>query len=303
MVRKYIRAGEIAERVKARVELVVKPGSRILDIVTSLENYILELGGKPAFPVNVSINNEAAHRTAYVDDDGLIPEDGVVKVDIGVHVDGYIADTAVSIPLSERYLELVEATREALERALKNVRPGIRVSEVGSVVEKVIRSRGFKVIKNLSGHSLAEYTIHAGETIPNFRDPLNLSRFRPGTAYAIEPFATTGRGVVSSERRVTIYAVKSPTRCEEGLEQHMVEEIYRRFKTLPFSERWLQDLISRIGLWKLREQLNYLSKSGCIISYPVLSDILSSYVAQFEDTVLVLDDRSIIVTTNRSILQ
>lgn len=299
VVRKYVTAGDIAERVKRRAEREIKPGVKLLALATSLESYIVELGGKPAFPVNISVNNEAAHRTANVDDESTLPEDGVVKVDIGVHIDGCIADTAITVSFSERYRDIVEATREALDRALKHVRPGVRTSEVGSVIEKTIRSRGFRVVRNLSGHSLAEYTIHAGETVPNYRDPLNFGRFKPGVAYAIEPFATTGGGVVHGEKRVNIYAIRPFSRFDSAPEGHVVATIYEKVRTLPFTERWFPNLISLLGLERFRETLRELGRLGYLISYPVLSDTPGSYVAQFEETVLVLYDGSVLVTTSR----
>lgn len=301
VVRKYIAAGEIAERVKERAEREAKPGVKILSLVASLESYIVELGGRPAFPVNVSVNNEAAHRTAYMDDESVLPDDGVVKIDIGVHVDGYIADTAVTVSFSESHQKLVDAAREALERALRCVRPGVRASEIGSVVERAVREKGFRVVKNLSGHSLARYVVHAGDTIPNYRDPLNLSRLRPGVAYAIEPFATTGRGVVESERRVSIYSVRPSARLESAPEGHLLSLILERVRTLPFSERWFPEVAAMLGLERFRRTLESLSRQGYLISYPVLSDVPGSYVAQFEETVLMLDDGSVIVTTSRRV--
>jgi methionine aminopeptidase, type II len=298
VVRKYLKAGEIAKKVKARASREVVPGARVLDVVTSIESYIKELGAEPAFPVNISINNEAAHRTAYIDDTDVIPEDSVVKIDIGVHVDGYIADTAITVSFAERYRDLLEAVREALDKALKAVKPGVKASDIGSVIEKAIKSKGFKPVKNLSGHSLAEYTIHAGETIPNYREPLNFSRLTPGTAYAIEPFASTGRGVVHEEKRVSIYSIKRSPKCEELPERQIISEIYKKVRTLPFSERWFPELATVVGgVSRLREIFKGLSNLGCLIAYPVLSDIPGSRVAQFEETVLLLKDGSVLVTT------
>lgn len=300
IVRKYLRAGEIAEKVKARALREVKPGDKILDVVTFLENYIRELGAEPAFPVNISIDNEAAHRTAYIDDVGTVPEESVVKIDIGVHVDGYIADTAITISFTDKYRDLVEATREALDKALKAIKPGIRASDIGSVIERVIKSRGFKPVRNLSGHSLAEYTIHAGETIPNYRDPLNFNRLTPGVAYAIEPFASTGRGIVHEEKRISIYSIKRYTKCEELPEDQIIKEVFKKVRTLPFSERWFPELIIVVGgVSRLREIFKNLSNSGCLTAYPVLSDTPGSRVAQFEETVLLLKDGSVLVTTQR----
>lgn len=303
VVRKYLKAGEIAERVKVRALREVKPGNRVLDIVTSLENYIRELGAEPAFPVNISIDNEAAHRTAYIDDVSSIPEESVIKIDIGVHVDGYIADTAITVSFTDKYGDLVEAAKEALDKALKTIKPGIKASDIGSVIEKVIRSRGFKPIRNLSGHSLAEYTIHAGETIPNYRDPLNFNRLTPGVAYAIEPFASTGRGIVHEEKRVNIYSIRRYTKCEELPENQIIKEIFKKVKTLPFSERWFPELIIVMGsASRLREIFKSLSNVGCLTAYPVLSDVPGSRVAQFEETVLLLKDGSVLVTTQQDIV-
>jgi len=298
-VRSYIRAGWIASRVKERASKEVRPGAKVLDIANSLESYIVELGGMPAFPVNISINFEAAHRTAYLGEESVIPEESVVKVDIGVHVNGFIADTAITLDFSGRMAQLVEAVNDALERALKHVRPGVRVSDVGALIERAIRSRGFKVVKNLSGHSLDRYVVHAGETVPNYRETLNLSRFRTSAAYAIEPFASTGRGLVSSERRVYIYAVRRLDVEQGTREARIIEEIYRKVRTLPFTERWFPELVSELGLHGFRGVLSELARRGYLIAYPVLSDVPGSFVAQAEETVLILDDGSTLVITSK----
>jgi len=300
-VRSYMRAGWVASRVKERAAKEVKPGVRVVDIANSLESYIVELGGMPAFPVNISINSEAAHRTAYLGEESVIPEESVVKVDVGVHVNGFIADTAITLDFSGRMAQLVEAVNDALEKALKHVKPGVRVSDVGALIERTIRSRGFKVVRNLSGHSLDRYVVHAGETVPNYREALNLSRFKTSSAYAIEPFASTGRGLVSSEKRVYIYAVRRVD-IEQGVhELRVLEEVYRRVRTLPFTERWFPELVSELGLQEFRKTLLELAKQGYLIAYPVLSDVPGSYVAQAEETVLILDDGSTLVITSKEI--
>jgi methionyl aminopeptidase len=300
-IRSYIRAGWIASRVKERAAKEVKPGARMLDVANSLESYIVELGGMPAFPVNISINSEAAHRTAYLGEESIIPEESVVKVDIGVHVNGFIADTAITLDFSGRMAQLVEAVNDALEKALKYVKPGVRVSDVGALIERAIRSKGFKVVRNLSGHSLDRYVVHAGETIPNYRETLNLSRFRTSSAYAIEPFASTGRGLVSSEKRVYIYAVRRVDIEQGAREVCVLENVYMKVRTLPFTERWFPELVSELGLQGFRETLSELVKQGYLIAYPVLSDVPGSYVAQAEETVLILDDGSTLVITSKGI--
>jgi len=132
----------------------VKPGVKLEEVAEKVESYIRELGGQPAFPLNISINEVAAHRTPMIGDDEVIPEESVVKVDIGVHFNGYIADTAVTLVFNDKYNKLAEAAADALEKALLAVGPGVRFSKVGAVIETTIKKHGYKAIKNLSGHSL-----------------------------------------------------------------------------------------------------------------------------------------------------
>ncbi len=294
----YVKAGEIAKKVKADVSRWVKPGVRLVELAELIENRIRELGGMPAFPVNISVNEVAAHKTPLIDEELRIPEDSIVKVDIGVHVEGFIADTAVTLSFSDRYEDLIEANKEALSKAISTVSPGRKFSEIGSVVEKVARRSGFKVIKNLSGHSLGRYRIHAGEVIPNHRDPFTLGRFKTGRAYAIEPFLTlsSGRGYVTEVKgNVQIYALRRET--AKGLteeEAQLIEKIVTKFKTLPFCERWLRD-VKPLG--RLRKLLNSLVSKGILIAYPVLVEVSKSPVSQFEETVYITEEGEVIVTT------
>ncbi len=296
-LKSYIRAGEIAARVRDYAERIAKPGMKILDLAETVERKIVELGGKPAFPCNISINHEAAHRTPIIGDELIIPEDSVVKIDIGVHVNGYIADTAVTVSFNPRYEALLNAVREALERALKVVSAGVRFSEVGRTVENTLKSYGYKPIKNLSGHSLDRYIIHAGESIPNYHELISLSRFKSNRAYAIEPFGTDGRGFVVESDTITIYALWKTGKVK-GLtldEKRVFMNIRERFKTLPFTERWLTDVFNG-DVERLRKSLNRLLEKKVIYGYPILVEAGKGMVAQFEHTVLVLD-REVIVTT------
>ena len=298
----YVKAGEIAFRVKDYVRRYVKPGMKLVDIANSVESLIRDLGGEPAFPLNISINYVAAHRTALADDPEVIPEDSVVKVDIGVHVNGYIADTAITLVFNDKYLEMAEVNKEALYRALRSLKPGMRFSDLGGIIEGIVRRRRFKVIKNLTGHSLGRYLIHAGEVVPNYRDPLALGRFRVGRAYAIEPFVTNGKGYVREVRtEIQIYALKSHDISAKELsndEALLISYIKERFRTLPFCERWLVSVISDLG--RLRRLLESLSSKGFLFKYPVLVEAGKGFVTQFEETVL-LTTEGVLVTTNPEI--
>ena len=300
IVRCYVKAGEIAYKVKKSVSRLVKPGVKILEVAESIESEIRELGGLPAFPVNISINEVAAHRTPYIDDTEVIPNTSAVKVDIGVHVNGYIADTAVTVVLDDKLIPLAEAAQNALMKALKAVRPGVKFRDVGKIIETTARKAGFKVIKNLSGHSLGHYLIHSGEVIPNYNDPFVLGRFRAGRAYAIEPFVTTGKGMVKEAKgKIQIYSLRrTKGKPLNEFEHKILGEIMQRFKTLPFCERWLTDVGPAPDL---RASLTSLTHKGYLNQYPVLVEVGGGLVTQFEETILITNDGAVIVTTNPEI--
>jgi len=233
VLRKYLKAGDIAYRVKKEVPSIVKPGVKLLDAATTIERRIRELGGEPAFPVNLSINFIAAHRTPYADDDEVIPDESVVKVDIGVHIDGYIADTALTLVFDDYYIPLAEASRNALLKGLKRVGAGVKFRDVGKAIELVIRRSGFKVIKNLTGHSLGRFMIHSGESVPNFNDPISLGRFKQNRAYAIEPFATDGKGIVRDLRSsIQIYSLrKVKGKALNDVEDRVLKAVVSRYRS------------------------------------------------------------------------
>ncbi len=298
VLKKYLEAGRIAARVREEASKLVKPGAKLLDVCEKAEQMIREHGALPAFPCNISVNHIAAHYTPLIGDEGVVPENAVVKIDVGVHIDGYIADTATTVALDDRYLPLLEAVREALDRAIEAVKPGVKFSEIGGIIEKTMKKHGYRPIANLSGHSIARYSLHAGESIPNIKPlvGLGLGSFKPGRVYAIEPFGTNGEGYVVEGKLVTIYSLKRTAmarRSLTGFQRKLVGAISNRFKTLPFTERWLRDLGSPESI---RKELRRLARRGVLIDYPVLVERGQGIVAQFEHTVIVLKD-GVIVTT------
>ena len=294
---KYLKAGRIACTILNEAASYIRPGMKLIDVAEYIENRIESLGGKPAFPVNISINNIAAHYTPTPNDTSVIPEGSVVKIDVGVHVDGYIADTAITLTFNEEFKLLSEAAKAALEKAIEAVAPGVRFSRVGRIVEDVIKSYGFKPIYNLSGHSIDRYTIHSGDVIPNYEDRLNLGSFRRGKVYAIEPFATNGRGHVKDETITTIYALKPNPKKIAKLDQttrEIFEYIYEDRKTLPFALRWYT---RRFSLDQLESSMKILVNTGLAIAYPVLVEVSNGIVAQFEHTIVISDKGEKVITT------
>jgi methionyl aminopeptidase len=280
-LKKHVQASEIGKRIMA--EISVKPGMKIADIVDGLEKHIIEYGGQPAFPVNVSCNELAAHDTKSVGDTRTIGEKDVVKVDVGVHVDGYIVDTAVTVDLSGEQGKLLEAAHKALDDAIATMRAGKNTAEIGAVIENVIKKAGFKPIENLGGHSLDQYNLHSGLEIPNYAARSG-DVLEEGDVIAVEPFATTGVGRVFEAARCEIFSALLPMPTRNSAAREMFNTIAEKYKTLPFAEHWIvkrpEDKLA------LRE----LIRTGSIRSYPVLKEKGNGLVSQFEHTVIVEKD-------------
>ena len=289
-------AGRIAASVREYSKSIVKPGARASEVCMRLEKLIVELGGSPAFPCNLSINDTAAHYTPCFDDDIIIPESSLVKVDVGVHIDGYIADTATTIDLSGEYGKLVEAAEKALEAVISHVKPYTSLYEIGRVIEQEIRSRGFKPIRNLSGHNITRYRVHGGLSIPNYAERSNRStRLAPGSIIALEPFATNGRGFVVDKQVINIYSYtgRKPKIALSDKEAWLLEVIIDRFKTLPFTPRWLVDVANPL---ELDRYIKALHAKGALHGYPVLVEAGGGMVSQFEHTLYISESDVVVVT-------
>ncbi len=293
VIAKYVLAGEIAAKVREEARDLVEEGMPLVELCSKVEEMIRKLGARPAFPCNVSVNEVAAHYTSPPGDESVIPPGAVVKVDIGVHVDGYIADTAVTVCLDPSKEGLARAAEAALRAALEKVRPNVRISHISSAIEKAVRARGFKPISNLTGHSLDRYTIHAGTSIPNVSF-LGLEKLKPGNAYAIEPFVTEGwaAGVVVERWPATIFRLLKPS-AKGKKPRELARRIYENFRTLPFAERWLWEVVPRSryeSVWR------ELMAQKVVMGYPVFVEKSGGLVAQFEHTVLVLEKECIVTT-------
>jgi methionyl aminopeptidase len=275
----YMKAGRIARKAREYAEGAVREGKTLLSLAEELERLIRDEGGEPAFPVNISVNHEAAHYTPMPGDGKVFKRGDVVKVDLGVHVDGYIADTAITVEVGTyRYEALIEAARSALDAVVRRMRVGVRTSEIGGWIEEEITAQGFRPIANLTGHSLDRYALHAGLSIPNFDDG-SRKTVEVGMAFAVEPFSTDGQGWVRNWKPGNIYSVKRARKGE--VLGDFGREVIERFKGLPFTPRWLPDTPDR------DEMIRRGVKSGFLHAYPVLVERGKGTVAQFEHTFIV----------------
>ncbi|MEM2146348.1 MAG: type II methionyl aminopeptidase [Candidatus Jordarchaeaceae archaeon] len=272
----YRMAGAIAAKIREEAKKMVKEGTPLIKICETLERKIIKENGKLAFPLNISINDVAAHYTSPPYDKSKIPPEALVKVDIGVHIDGFIADTALTVSVGKGGQELVKASETALENVLKTVKHGVKSNQIGEIVEKTIKEFGFKPISNLTGHLLDRYNLHAGKSIPNVKTMIGFT-LKEGEVYAIEPFATTGAGIVEDSKYSYIYRMPN-----QKTSTPFLSYIAHEFKTLPFAARWL---VSKFP--KAQEFIKKFASSGTIQAYPVLVEKERGAVSQAEHTLIV----------------
>ncbi|MFN7105139.1 MAG: type II methionyl aminopeptidase [Pyrobaculum sp.] len=258
---------------------LVEPDRPVLEICEKVEAFIRDNGMKPAFPINISINDVAAHYTAKRGDILVIPKSGVVKIDVGAHKDGYIVDAAVTKALGPLFGNLTKAAKSALEAAINAARPGVRGWQIGGVIEATVKNHGFNPVYNLTGHKIERYVLHAGHVIPNYPDRSASQVLSPGDVYAVEPFVTNGGGYVIDGRDITIYRL---AKSRHKAIQDLIDLIKSEAGPLPFSPRWFPQIDDKTFALALR--------GGVLYGYNVLIEKSGGFIAQFEDTIYVVED-------------
>jgi len=266
----------------------------LLEIAEKVEAEIVRRGGQPAFPTGIGLNEVTAHYAPLEDEVGRIQEADVVKIDYGVHIDGYVADTSVTISENPGYQHLLEATERALQAAMDVVKRDRRIGEIGKAIEATAKAEGFRPISNLSGHTLEQYTVHAGKSIPNLYSP-GLPMLKKGDVFAIEPFLTLGSaaGYVVESPHESIFSVIVRKRTGNKELDDLMDRIWSARKTLPFSPRWFNQGYKAGRLIAL---LNELEKRRLVHSYPALVEASGKPVAQFEHTMTIEDGGLVVLT-------
>lgn len=286
---KYKKAGAINAEVRKEIEKILRPGLKILDLANKIEDLIEKKGGKPAFPVNISINEIAAHYTPSFNDIREIEEGDLVKIDIGIHVDGYIGDMAFTYCSQPN--DLIKASEKVLENAIKIIKPGVSIAEIGTRIEETAEAQGVGVIVNLTGHTLDKYVFHGPPSILNVKNSVE-HKFKEGDVIALEPFITESNGHVKNSGTVEIfrYMMDKPVRLTEA--RNILAMARDEYKSLPFAKRWLYKKFSPI---KVSLALRQLGMVEALEEYPVLKEIDNKPIAQSEHTIIVQDKP--IVTT------
>jgi methionyl aminopeptidase len=282
----YLRAGKIAADARDYGVSLLKPGVQLLDVATMIEKRITKNGAGLAFPVNIALNTLAAHYSPRHDDPLIFKEGDVVKLDVGAHISGYIADTAITVEIdTNHYTTMIQASENALQKAIDTLSTHISLSEIGKTIENTISSYGYKPIDNLMGHGLGRYELHTGVSVPNVGVLGGKTKLNNGDVVAIEPFATNGAGHVISGEGSNIYLCKDSIKAKfirDNKTKFLFDKIHTHFGTLPFAQRWYHELFPKDEL-----AMKKLSFLGVMKHYPQLTEAKGGIVTQKEHTVIV----------------
>lgn len=304
MIESYIESGKIASKIREDASKMIKEGALAIDIVEYVESEILKSGAQIAFPCNLSINEVAAHYTSPAGDETVIHAGDMLKLDLGAMIDGYIADTAVTIiadgNIDERYTqdeinlheEIVEASAAGLEAAIATARAGVEISKIGAAVHEAISEYKLNPIFNLMGHSLEQYNLHAGISIPNYDNHDNYV-LEEGQAVAIEPFATNGEGYINDAPGHYIYSYMANKPFRMKSTQRVLKYIQQHHRYVPFSGRWITN---EFGERKGAIALKQLSEAMAAYPYAPLREKQDYFVSQKEHT-LIIEKEGCTVTT------
>ncbi len=285
------KAGSVAREARELAVSLVDENVRLLDVAEEVEAFIVRKGAKPAFPLNISLNDIAAHYTPKTDDRLRFSNGDIVKLDVGAHVDGYIGDTAATVEVgTKNWDRLIDSASAALRMALETLGEGVKANDLGRVIERSIKESGYRPVVNLTGHGMKQYNLHAGVTIPNYDDG-TLTRIDRGMTLAIEPFATNGIGQVGNDKPGNIYRIMRERELRDQKALDFFKKIKNNFGTLPFSERWCYRIDRSCSGY-----LRTLVRHGMIFSYPILRELQSGMVTQAEHTVIVHGSKCEITT-------
>ena len=263
----------------------------MLTITEEIESYVIKNGGDLAFPTNLAVNNVGAHWTPSTKSKETFKRGDVVKLDVGVHIDGYIGDNALTVEIeTNEYEKMIEASREALNAAIDVASAGVNVGIIGHAVQDKIEQYGYRPIANLTGHRIKRYNLHSGISIPSIRErggPVLTS----GDIVAIEPFVTDGAGRVGGKRNSNIYHLRQIRKIRDEKATQLMIEIRDRYNGLPFAERWLHKIQE-----DATKNLQKLMRAGIVSYYPVLDELGNGIVSQSEHTLLITKSGNEVLT-------
>ena len=307
----YRHGAEAHRQARQYARKFIKPGMSLTDIANGIEDSVRALVGHQGleegdaqiagmgFPTGLSLNHCAAHYTPNAGNKMVLAQEDVMKVDIGVHVNGRIVDSAFTLAFEPKYDPLLAAVKEATDTGVREAGIDVRMSDIGAAIQEVMESyevdlnpgkeqpARVKCIRNLNGHNIDQYRIHGGKSVPIVKGG-DQTKMEEGETFAIETFGSTGKGYVHDDMETSHYAKRAdaphvPLRVASA--KSLLRSIEKNFGTLPFCRRYLD----RLGHEKYLLGLNNLVSSGIVEDYPPLCDVKGSYTAQFEHVSFGLD--------------
>ena len=302
------KAGKIHYQIRNEILEWIEPNMKYIDICDRIENRIKELTkysidspltGGIAFPTGVSTNHCAAHWTPNPQDKSIyLTQDDICKIDYGVHLNGVIVDSAFTVSFNSKYDNLLEASKTSTDLGIKLSGPDAILSEIGKEIQENLESYEIeldgkiypiKSIKDLTGHQIEPYKIHAKKRVPNFYLENYKERMEENEFYAIETFASTNYSKVFHGKDCSHYMLNYDVEYKQiplgSKERKLLSQIEQYFGTLAFCNRWLHDLKFN----RYEHHLKTLVKNNVVTKYPPIYDNINSYVAQFEHTIHIND--------------
>ena len=288
---KWKTAGKLARNALHFGRDLIEAEKSMLNVTEEIERFVKKNGGELAFPTNLAVNNVGAHWTPSSKSNEIFSKGDVVKLDVGVHIDGYIGDNALTLEIdSTNYTKMIEASREALNAAINVAVAGVNVGIIGHAVQDTIEKYGYRPIANLTGHRIKRYNLHSGVSIPSVRERGGPT-LNNGDIVAIEPFVTDGAGRVGGKRNSNIYHLRQIRKVRDEKATELMKEIQERYKGLPFAERWLHEFQD-----DATNNLQKLMRAGIVSYYPVLDELGNGIVAQSEHTLLITSNGNEVLT-------
>ncbi|RYP73126.1 hypothetical protein DL769_004287 [Monosporascus sp. CRB-8-3] len=297
----YRQAAETHRQVRQWAQKTIKPGQTLIEIANSIEDSTRRLVGHDGlsegdsilagmgFPTGLNLDNIVAHYSPNAGCKSVLQQNNVIKVDIGVHINGRIVDSAFTMAFDPMYDNLLAAVKDATNTGVREAGIDVRVGELGGYIQEAMESYEceingttypIKPIRNLAGHNILPYSIHGTKSVPLFKtdDP---TKMEEGDVFAIETFGSTGNGLCVDQGEVSHYALRSDAPKVDlhlSSARSLLRTIKDNFGTIPFCRRYLD----RIGQEKYLLALNNLVKSGIVEDYPPMVEKRGSYTAQFE---------------------
>ncbi len=285
-------AGRIAAAARDAGAALIRPGVRVVEVCAFVEDAIARRGARPAFPTQSSLNHVAAHYCPSPEDELTYASGDLAKLDVGVHLDGWVVDTATTVWVGHagEAHPLIDAARAALQAAIAAAGPLQPVRRLSAAIERTLRQAGLRPMRNLCGHGVDRWTVHCPPPIPNLAQDAS-DRLRVGQAVAIEPFATTGAGLVKESGEAQVFRL-DPRQADDAGPRTPLLDAMRAFRGLPFSRRQL----SGFARAELEAALARLVSAGLLHGYPPLCETSGHPVAQAEHTVFIGPERVEVLT-------